>query len=73
MKRLKAYSFTSVTSSCSVPFADAREMDDTREMDDERETFDEGADSGAWSRVEIEVIEPDMMWAKKWPAEKFYR
>ncbi len=42
-----------------------REMDDAREIEDTRETFDEGAKSGTSSRVEIEAIEPDMMWAKK--------
>lgn len=49
-----------------------REMDDAREIEDTRETFDEGAKSGTSSRVEIEAIEPDMMWAKKKsrPAEK---
>lgn len=47
-------------------------MDDGREIEDTRETFDEGAKSGTSSRVEIEAIEPDMMWAKKKsrPAEK---
>lgn len=42
-----------------------REMDDGREIEDTRETFDEGAKFGTSSRVEIEAIEPDMMWAKK--------
>lgn len=74
MKHLKkAYSFISINSSCPVPlFVDTREMGDAREIVDARETFDEGANSGSSSRVEIEVVEPDMMWVKKneRPAEK---